>query len=194
MAEKKNNLLRNPAIIAALIGLCGTLVAALLSSPILLQLIKGTNATATPVASQATLTITPALPDLEVLSISAPTCIKDHTPGSNLQYVQQTIIIRNIGTGSTAALGKFSNSVTFTFGGQRYSLEDWASQKGIVGTPNLDIADLGPNKEADLTLNINLEGNKSYSIEVTANSGADTISETTFANNSLTKDFTSSCP
>lgn len=205
MADKKSKLFKNPTVIVALIGLCGTLTAALLSSPVILELVKGLRATPTPTVTftpfltetsmptgTPTLTPTPLLPDLEVLAISGPTCVSDHRSGSTKKYVRQTVTIRNIGAGSA---GTFSNRVTFIFGGQRYSLEDWASRyNGIIGTPDLNIAELGPNDDATLTLNVDLQGNKSYGIEVIANLGSKTIAEATFANNDLTQNFTSNCP
>lgn len=202
MAEKKHKLLKNPTITVALIGLCGTLTAAMLSSPVILELVKELRATATPTSTATlfleetpTLTVTPRLPDLVVLAISAPTCVSDHRSGSTQKYVRQTVTIRNIGAGSTTSFGTFSNRVTFIFGGQRYSLEDWATRyNGIIGTPDLNITALDPNEDANLTLNVDLQGNKSYGIEVVANSGAKTIAEGNLANNSLTQNFTSNCP
>lgn len=208
MSSKRNKLLKNPTIIVALIGLCGTLAAALLSSPVVLELMQEWRATPTSTATSTpfptvtpgptgtpSLTPTPLLPDLEVLAISSPTCVSDHRSGSTQKYVRQTITIRNIGAGSTSAFGPFSSRVTFIFGGQRYSLEDWSTRyNGIIGTPELNVADLGPNQDADLTLNIDLRGNKAYGIEVVANSGAQTIAEGNLANNSLTQNFTTNCP
>ena len=250
--DKNSNLLANPAIIAAVIALCGTVITAALASPILLELIKARQATATPsiaapvgnpvsfttktppiiqpptetsipvptnteppamvptntelptftpiptATPPPTLTFTPtlALPDLQIVAISNPACIRDQRVSPTRYYVRHDITVRNIGAGSTSAFGAFSIRITLDTGSQRYSLEEWASRfNGVVGSLILDFSNLGPNQDAETRVNIDLRGTQNYSLEVIANSGSKTIPESNATNNILTRSFSvTNCP
>lgn len=214
MQSKERKTIWNTTVIVALITLCGTIGSAVLGSPAIAEFVRGkatpTAGLASPAAGSPTpalthtsetpappVTFTPApvLPDLVPVSIGAPACITDHTPGATRsRYVRQTVTIRNIGPGATAPFGSFNNRVVLTVGGQRYPLDKWASlYNGVVGPLDLNVASLGSNDDADLTLNLDLRGNSRYSLEVIANSGAAVIPEADSANNSLSRDFTTNC-
>lgn len=209
MESKERKTIWNTTVVVALITLCGTITSAALGSPAIAAFVRGkATPTATILSTPAPLTATPQtatpgvpftpgplLPDLVPVSISAPACISDHTPGATRsRYVRQTVTIRNVGPGGTASFGSFSNRVVLTVAGQRYPLDEWAGLfNGIVGPLDLTVNDLRPNDDADLTLNIDLRGNSRYSLEVIANSGAAVIPETNSANNSLSRDFSTNC-
>ncbi|MGE5252153.1 MAG: hypothetical protein ACM3QS_18275 [Bacteroidota bacterium] len=212
MNQKERNTSWNTTVVVALITLCGTVASAVLASPALAVLLGGkasptpfppasltgtpsANATLTPERPVPTagFTASPTLPDLIPVAISSPVCISDHRVTSS-KYVRQTVTIRNIGAGATTPFGVFSNRVVLIAGGQRYPLDQWASlYNGIIGPLELNVPGLGPNDDADLTLNIDLRGNSRYSLEVIANSGDTVIPEASTANNSLTRDFTTNC-
>ena len=151
--------------------------------------------TDTPVSTfTPTYTSTPQLlPDLTVTGISNPTCIKDRGSPQNL-YVELSIIVRNIGPGSTRPFGPFSVRVDLVFGQHHYSLDEWASGfNGVLGSSNMDILNLNPNRDVKLNLSIDLKGNTKFGIEVIANSGPNTIPELDTTNNSLIQGFSVIC-
>ncbi len=231
--DKGTSLLSNPVIVAAIIGLCGTIVTAALASPIVLELVREKQSTPAPHAtatlsetdvpvptstempistptdtetpsfnptstftSTATLTATPVYADLQIVAISDPSCVRDHRYTPTKYYVQHTISVRNIGAGSTNDFGTFSIHITLDTGGHRYSLEEWATRfNGVVGNLDLDFSNLGPNQDADTTVNIDLRGLTKYALEAIANSGTHTIPESNTTNNILIKSFTiTNCP
>jgi len=133
------------------------------------------------------------LPDLTVTGISNPTCIKDRGSPQNL-YVELSIIVRNIGPGSTRPFGPFSVRVDLVLGQHHYSLDEWASGfNGVLGSSNMDILNLNPNRDVKLNLSIDLKGNTKFGIEVIANSGANTIPEADTTNNTLIQGFSIIC-
>lgn len=132
-------------------------------------------------------------PDLTVTGISDPACIKDRGSPQNL-YVELSFIVRNIGLGSTRPFGPFSVSVNLILGQRRYSLDEWASGfNGVLGSSNMNIENLGPNRDVKLNLSIDLKGNTSFGVEVIANSGTNTIPETNTTNNTLIRGFSVTC-
>lgn len=148
------------------------------------------TATFTP---EATFTAAPLLPDLIPVAISNPICVTDQQDSVG-RYVRHMITVRNLGPGSTAPFGSFSSRVVILVGGQRFTLEQWATQfNGLVDTPMLDVPQLGPNEDADLVLNFRLPAGNRYGLEVVTNSGALVIPEGNTTNNSLEKDFNSNC-
>lgn len=133
------------------------------------------------------------LPDLTVTGISNPSCIKDRGSPQNL-YVELSMIVRNIGPGSTRSLGPFSVRVNLILGQHRYSLDEWASDfNGVIGSSNMNISSLGPNGDVKLNLSIDLKGNTNFGIEVIANSGPNTIPESDTTNNTLIQSFSVIC-
>ena len=136
---------------------------------------------------------TQLLPDLTVTGISNPTCIKDRGSPQNL-YVELSIIVRNVGLGSTRPFGPFSVLVNLILGQRHYSLEEWASGfNGVIGSSNMDSLNLNPNGDVKLNLSIDLKGNTKFGVEVIANSGANTIPESDTTNNTLIQGFSVIC-
>jgi hypothetical protein len=222
MEPKKSKFTINAAVVAALITFCGTLGAAILSSPVVAEFVSRSNQAQTgaaptgavpaltqePSATSAAATSTPAaetstpaptstpvpLPDLVTLDISNPACFTAKLAGTTIKYVRQDITIRNIGPGETSPFGAFSNRITIIVNGQRFSLDQWEQLfNGLVETPQLDIANLRPNDDATLSLSLNLHGNTKYSLEVVANSGQSVIPEIDITNNTRKKEFSSNC-
>jgi hypothetical protein len=150
--------------------------------------------TATATLTPGALSTTPPLPDLITVAISNPTCITDQQATTG-KYVRHVITVRNLGPGSTGPFGAFSTRVVIIAGGQRFTLEQWATQfNGLVDTPMLEVSQLGPNQDADLTLNFRLRsGSNKYGLEVITNSGTLVIPEGNTANNALAQDFSSNC-
>ena len=135
-----------------------------------------------------TYTSTPQLfPDLIVTDISASTCTKDQRVTPEKLYIKLSIIVRNIGSGSTLPFGPF-------LGQRRYSLEEWASDfNGVIGSSNMDITNLDPNGDVKLNISLDLKGNTSFGVEVIANSGLYTIPESNITNNTLIQGFSVIC-
>ena len=229
MEPKNNSILNNTTIVVAIITLCGTVATAVLASPALAELVRGTRGTQTAAAAiasstplpetqpppatetafftetptfapptststpEAGSTPLPPLPDLITVAISNPTCVTDQA-GTMGKFVRHVITIRNLGPGSTAPYGAFSTRVVILSGGQRFTLEQWSTLfNGLVDTPMLDVPQLGPNEDADLTLNLYLRNGNRYGLEVITDSGTLVIPETNTANNSLAQNFNSNC-
>jgi hypothetical protein len=200
MAPKKPAILSNVTIVAALITLCGTLLAALLGSPVLANLINGTGGSNQPAAtpipsttSQVTAT-TPPLPDLVTLDISAPTCVTDRRAGSHIRYVRHQVTIRNLGPGSTVPFGTFSSRVVVIMEGQRYTLDQWNNiTGGPLEIPNLGITGLGPNQDISFSISLDPQNKTSYGLEVVTNSGSNVIPEVNTTNNTRLQEFSSNC-
>ena len=137
---------------------------------------------------------TPPLPDLTVTGISASACTRDQRVIPEKLYVSLSMIVRNIGPGSTHPFGPFSVRVNLILGQRRYSLEEWASDfDGVIGSSNMDILTLGPNGDVKLNVSIDLKGNTKFGVEVIANSGPNTIPETDTTNNTLIQGFSVTC-
>jgi len=134
------------------------------------------------------------LPDLTVTGISDPICTKDQRVIPEKLYVKLSIIVRNIGPGSTRPFGPFSVRVDLVLGQHHYSLDEWASGfNGVIGSSNMDILNLNPNRDVKLNLSIDLKGNTKFGIEVIANSGPNTIPESDTTNNTLIQGFSIIC-
>jgi hypothetical protein len=79
-------------------------------------------------------------------------------------------------------------------GQRRYSLDEWDTQfDGVIGTSNLQVSNLNPNDDIKFTVVIDLKGNKTFGVEVIANSGESLIGEADTTNNTLTKYFSGYC-
>ena len=134
------------------------------------------------------------LPDLTVTGISDPLCTKDQRVTPEKLHVKFSMIVRNIGPGSTRPFGPFSVRVNLILGQRRYSLDEWASGfNGVLGSSNMDISNLNPNRDVKLNLSIDLKGNTKFGVEVIANSGSNTIPETNTTNNTLIQSFSVIC-
>jgi len=133
-------------------------------------------------------------PDLIVTEISASTCTKDQRVTPEKLYIKLSFIVRNIGPGSTRPLGPFSVRVNLILGQRHYSLEEWASDfNGVIGSSNMDIANLDPNGDVKLNVSIDLKGNTNFGVEVIANSGLYIIPESNITNNTLIQGFSVIC-
>lgn len=134
------------------------------------------------------------LPDLTVTGISEPTCIKDQRVTPEKLYVKLSMIVRNVGPGSTRSFGPFSVRVNLILGQRRYSLDEWASEfNGVIGSSNMDSINLSPNGDVKLNLDIDLKGNTKFGVEVIANSGQNTVPESDRTNNTLIQGFSIIC-
>lgn len=130
------------------------------------------------------------LPDLTVTAISDPVCATEYE-GTKLRF---SILVRNIGDASTRYFGSFSTDVYLLLGERRYSLNEWAEKfNGVVGSSVVDVANLNPGEDIKFTVVIDLKGNKSFGVEVTANSGENPIREADTTNNTLIKYFVGRC-
>jgi len=134
------------------------------------------------------------LPDLIVTSISASACTRDQRVVPEKLYVSLSVIVRNVGPGSTRPFGPFSVRVNLILGQRHYSLEEWASDfNGVIGSSNMDILNLNPSGDVKLNLSIDLKGNTEFGVEVIANSGVNTIPELDTTNNTLIQGFSVIC-
>ena len=134
------------------------------------------------------------LPDLTVTSISASACTRDQRVVPEKLYVSLSMIVRNVGPGSTHPFGPFSVRVNLILGQHRYSLDEWASDfNGVIGSSSMDILTLGPNGDVKLNLSIDLKGNTKFGVEVIANSGPNTVPELNRTNNTLIQGFSVTC-
>ena len=154
---------------------------------------KATNTPAFTLTPTYTST-TQLLPDLTVTGISASACTRDQRVVPERLYVSLSMIVRNIGPGSTRPFGPFSVRVNLILGQRHYSLEEWASYfNGVIGSSNMDILNLSPNGDVKLNLAIDLKGNTKFGVEVIANSGPNTIPESDTTNNTLIQGFSVTC-
>lgn len=130
------------------------------------------------------------LPDLTVSAISEPVCAAEYE-GTKLRF---SIFVRNIGDASTRYFGSFSTDVYLLLGQRRYSLDEWAEKfNGVVGSSVVNVANLDPGEDIKFTVVIDLKGNKSFGVEVTANSGENPIREADTTNNTLIKYYSVYC-
>ena len=154
-----------------------------------------------PPTNTPTLTFTPTytstpqlLPDLTVIGISDPICVKDPRVIPEKTYIKFSFVVRNIGLGSTQAFGPFSVLVNLILGQHRYSLADWAKGfDGVVSNSNLNISSLKPKGDVKLNVAIDLKGSTRFGIEVIANSGAHIIPEADMTNNTLIQGYSMVC-
>jgi hypothetical protein len=124
------------------------------------------------------------LPDLTVSGISDPVCVPDRT-GTIVEF---SIYVRNIGQAPTRYFGAFDTAVYLILGQRRYRLDEWATQfNGVAGSSIVGVDNLGPGEDIKFTVVIDLKGNKSFGIEVVANSGENPIREADSTNNTLLK-------
>jgi len=63
----------------------------------------------------------------------------------------------------------------------------------VVGSSVTEVFNLNPNDDIKFTVVIDIKGNKSFGVEVTANSGTNPIPEADTTNNTLIKSFSSNC-
>ena len=130
-------------------------------------------------------------PDLIVTSISDPVCATEYDDGTILRF---SIFVRNIGRARTRSFGPFNTDVFLILGQRHYSLDEWATQfNGLVGSSVTEVFNLNPDNDIKFTVVIDLKGNKSFGIEVIANSGDKPIREADMTNNTLTKYFSVYC-
>ena len=130
------------------------------------------------------------LPDLTVLGISDPVCATEYE-GTKLRF---SIFVRNIGRVRTRHFGSFDTDVYLILGQRRYSLDDWVTQfNGVVGSSVTEVFNLNPDDDVKFTVVIDIKGNKSFGIEVTANSGVNPIREADTSNNTLIKYYSIRC-
>jgi hypothetical protein len=134
------------------------------------------------------------LPDLTIVSIGDLVCASSDLDTSPRSFIKLTVVVRNIGQASTHTFGPFGVGVYMLLGQSSYSLDEWANTYGgLIGSPNLTISNLDPNRDRTFTLAINLNGIRNFGIKVVANSGANPIHEMDRENNTLIKYFSSRC-
>ena len=141
-----------------------------------------------------TASINRPLPDLTVTGISEPICTPVHIGETEGNFLKFTVVVRNVGHGSTRHFGLFDVGVFVVLGQQHYSLDEWATKfDGVISVPQLKIYNINPNKDISLTLILDLKGNTKFGIEAVANSGANPVPELNTANNTLIKYFSVYC-
>jgi len=138
--------------------------------------------------------ITRPLPDLTVTGISDPVCMQGTFDDVVRNYAKVTVVVWNIGHGSTWHFGTVDVNISLILGQTHYSLVEWATQfDGMISVPNLTIANLNPDRSISFNLYIDLKGNRNFGVEATANSGVNPIPELDKSNNTLIKYFTIYC-
>ena len=146
--------------------------------------------TSTPIIPPTLILSYNQLPDLTVTGISDPVCAPEYE-GTKLRFF---IFMRNIGRASTRPYGAFDTDVFLILGERHYSLDEWATQfNGVIGSSISDVFNLNPNQDIKFTVVIDLKGNKSFGIEVVANSGENPIREGDTTNNTLIKYYSVFC-
>ena len=130
------------------------------------------------------------LPDLTVTGISDPVCATEYE-GTKIRFA---IFIKNIGRARTRYFGSFDTSVFLILGQRRYSLAEWEEQfNGVIGSSIAEVVNLNPDQDIKFTVVIDLKGNKTFGVEVIANSGENPIHEADMTNNTLIKYYSVSC-
>jgi len=130
------------------------------------------------------------LPDLTVTGISDPVCATEYE-GTKIRF---TVFIKNVGRARTRSFGAFDTAVYLILGQRRYSLDEWAAQfNGVIGSSVTKVYNLNPDRDIKFTVVIDLIGNKTFGVEVTANSGDNPIREADMTNNTLIKYFSIHC-
>jgi len=110
------------------------------------------------------------------------------------RYLRLTIIVRNIGRGSTHYFGPVNVGVYIVLGQREYSLDEWAQEfNGVIGDPPLRISNIDPNRDITIALAIELVEHMRFGIKVDANSGENPIPETDTMNNTLVRYFSLYC-
>jgi len=117
-------------------------------------------------------------------------CVPDHI-GTIFKF---TIIVRNMGHASTHYFGQVNVDVFLILGETYYGLDEWASRfDGVIGSSNLQIANLDFDRDVALKFELDLKGNTEFGIEAVANSGANPIPESSTLNNKFRRYFSKYC-
>jgi hypothetical protein len=134
------------------------------------------------------------LPDLIIANIGDPVCASSNVDDVPREYIQFTVIVRNIGKASTHYFGSFDVGIFIVLGQSSYSLEEWAdTYGGVIAYPNLTISNLDPNWDRTYKLGIDRNGITKFGIKAVANAGDSPIPESDRTNNTLVKYFSIYC-
>ena len=134
------------------------------------------------------------LPDLVIASIGDPVCASSNVDDVPRDYIQFTVIVRNVGKASTHTFGSFDVGVYIVLGQASYSLKEWAdTYGGVIAYPNLTISNLDPNWDRTFKLAIDRNGITKFGIKAVANDGENPIPESDRTNNTLIKYFSIYC-
>lgn len=134
------------------------------------------------------------LPDLVIASISDPVCASSNVDDVPRDYIQFTVIVRNIGKASTHYFGSFDVGIYIVLGQTSYNLSEWANTyDGVIAYPNLTISNLDPHWDRTFKLAIDRNGITKFGIKAVANDGEKPVPESDRTNNTLIKYFSVYC-
>ena len=134
------------------------------------------------------------LPDLVIASIGDPVCASSNVDDVPRDYIQFTVIVRNIGKASTHTFGSFDVGIYIVLGETSYSLKEWAdTYSGVIAYPNLTISNLDPHWDRTFKLAIDRNGITKFGIKAVANDGEKPVPESDRTNNMLIKYFSIYC-